>query len=290
MGLYDNNLNVVVNYTYDSWGNVVSITGSLAKTLGQDNPFRYRGYYFDSDTGLYYLNSRYYDANTGRFINADGLVQTGQGLLDKNMFAYCMNNPILYQYRRFGNMKLGKSNIVLSIVISLLLIIISAIVYKDFSYRYGDKNKGSLTINENTSDKPNNTDANSKLQNYTVAVDLDKEYSRRLSNAKSNTEITEINSEFADKWKNEIDTNYQKLLTIAEKSFREKLIISQAEWYIYAKKYIDERYEYLLEEYQTGTTVPIIISEFECNLYRERAIELFEMYNKLNELHSSVID
>ncbi len=94
MGLFDNNLNVVVNYTYDSWGNVVSITGSMADTLGQDNPFRYRGYYYDNDTGLYYLNSRYYDANTGRFINADGLVQTGQGLLDKNMFAYCANNPI----------------------------------------------------------------------------------------------------------------------------------------------------------------------------------------------------
>ena len=95
MGLYDNNLNVVVNYTYDSWGNVASITGSLASTLGQDNPFRYRGYYFDSDTGLYYLNSRYYDANTGRFVNEDGFVQTGQGILDKNMFVYCMNNPII---------------------------------------------------------------------------------------------------------------------------------------------------------------------------------------------------
>ncbi len=94
MGLFDNNLNVVVEYTYDSWGNVVSISGSLAETLGKDNPFRYRGYYFDNDTGLYYLNSRYYDANTGRFINADGFVQTGQGLLDKNMFAYCMNNPV----------------------------------------------------------------------------------------------------------------------------------------------------------------------------------------------------
>ena len=95
MGLYDNNLNVVVNYTYDSWGNVVSVTGSMADTLGQDNPFRYRGYYFDSDTGLYYLNSRYYDAQTGRFINADGMISTGQGILDKNMFVYCFNNPII---------------------------------------------------------------------------------------------------------------------------------------------------------------------------------------------------
>ena len=96
MGLYDNNLNVVVNYTYDSWGNVASITGSLASTLGQDNPFRYRGYYFDSETGLYYLNSRYYDAGVGRLINTDTYEILGKqdNLYDKNLFAYCDNNPI----------------------------------------------------------------------------------------------------------------------------------------------------------------------------------------------------
>ncbi len=93
MGLYDNNLNVVVNYTYDSWGNVVSITGSMADTLGHDNPFRYRGYYYDNDTGLYYLNSRYYDANTGRFISADGLFNS-TAINGYNVFTYCLNNPI----------------------------------------------------------------------------------------------------------------------------------------------------------------------------------------------------
>ncbi|MGN0569217.1 MAG: RHS repeat-associated core domain-containing protein, partial [Candidatus Fimenecus sp.] len=74
--------------------NVLSITGSLANTLGQDNPFRYRGYYFDSDTGLYYLNSRYYDANTGRFINADSQLNQQSGVLGYNLFAYCGNNPV----------------------------------------------------------------------------------------------------------------------------------------------------------------------------------------------------
>ena len=94
IGLFNDNLDVVVEYAYDSWGNLVSMTGSLASTLGQDNPFRYRGYYYDSETGMYYLNSRYYHPQIGRFINADGYVQTGQGLLDKNMFAYCGNNPV----------------------------------------------------------------------------------------------------------------------------------------------------------------------------------------------------
>ena len=74
IGLYDSDLNIVVNYTYDSWGKVLSITGSMADTLGQANPFRYRGYYYDSESGLYYLNSRYYDPEVGRFINADGYV------------------------------------------------------------------------------------------------------------------------------------------------------------------------------------------------------------------------
>lgn len=96
IGLFDDDLNVVVEYTYDSWGKIISTTGSLKDTLGKANPFRYRGYYYDEESGFYYLNSRYYYPEIGRFINADGYVQTGQGILDKNMFAYCMNNPVNY--------------------------------------------------------------------------------------------------------------------------------------------------------------------------------------------------
>ena len=96
IGLFDDELNVVVEYTYDSWGKILSITGPLQYSLGRTNPFRYRGYYYDNESGMYYLNSRYYHPEIGRFINADGLVQTGQGILDKNMFAYCANNPIIF--------------------------------------------------------------------------------------------------------------------------------------------------------------------------------------------------
>ena len=60
-----------------------------------NNPFTYRGYYYDAETGFYYLESRYYDPNTGRFINADG--QLNNGLLGKNMYAYCENNPVMYK-------------------------------------------------------------------------------------------------------------------------------------------------------------------------------------------------
>ena len=60
----------VVEYKYDAWGNILSVTGSMASTLGAVNPFRYRGYYYDTESGFYYLQSRYYDPQVGRFLNA----------------------------------------------------------------------------------------------------------------------------------------------------------------------------------------------------------------------------
>ena len=68
----------------------------MASTLGKTNPLRYRGYVYDEETGLYYLQSRYYDPEMGRFINSDVFVSTGQGFIGNNMFAYCLNNPCIY--------------------------------------------------------------------------------------------------------------------------------------------------------------------------------------------------
>jgi len=77
-------------YTYDAWGRLLSSSGAMASI----NPIRYRGYYYDTETGLYYLQSRYYDPEVCRFINADAYASTGQGILGCNMFAYCGNNPV----------------------------------------------------------------------------------------------------------------------------------------------------------------------------------------------------
>ena len=85
------NGHIVAQYTYDAWGNVSS-SGRLAEI----NPLRYRGYYYDSETGFYYLQSRYYDPANRRFINADSYQSTGQGFIGTNMFAYCNNSPILF--------------------------------------------------------------------------------------------------------------------------------------------------------------------------------------------------
>jgi|GEM_PF-4390548 len=96
IALIDANGNEVVTYTYDSWGNIISIDGSLKDTVGVKNPYRYRGYRYDEDTKLYYLQSRYYNPEWGRFVNADAIVGEIGELLSHNLFAYCINNPIMH--------------------------------------------------------------------------------------------------------------------------------------------------------------------------------------------------
>ena len=92
--LIDKTGSTVVEYTYDSWGKLLSTSGSLAETFGAEQPFRYRGYVYDEETGWYYLQSRYYNPELGRFISADVYLSTGQGVLGHNAYAYCLNNPV----------------------------------------------------------------------------------------------------------------------------------------------------------------------------------------------------
>ena len=93
MGVMDGSGNLVAKYKYDPYGNILSTTGSKADIY---NPLRYRGYYYDTETGLYYLQSRYYDPAIGRFINADdaSLLGADGSLLGYNLFAYSQNNPV----------------------------------------------------------------------------------------------------------------------------------------------------------------------------------------------------
>ena len=90
----------VVSYTYDAWGNPYepvycynSGVSAADRANAELNPFRYRGYYYDSETGYYYLQTRYYNPEWGRFLNADGYVNANGDILGYNMFAYCGNNP-----------------------------------------------------------------------------------------------------------------------------------------------------------------------------------------------------
>lgn len=95
-GLVDSSGTQVVAYTYDAWGNILSTTGSMADSLGYTNPLRYRGYFYDTETGLYYVSSRYYNPRIGRFINTDDvdLLGINGDFASLNLFAYCGNNPV----------------------------------------------------------------------------------------------------------------------------------------------------------------------------------------------------
>ena len=118
VAISDDSGNVVAEYTYDPWGKVLSVTGTNS-ALGNLNPFRYRGYYYDTDTSLYYLQSRYYDPETGRFLNSDDVnfIGTTESEISYNPFAYCENDPVnaidptgnywYYTYAGFKKTRLG---------------------------------------------------------------------------------------------------------------------------------------------------------------------------------------
>ena len=95
VAILDENGNAVVSYGYDAWGAPLWCTGELAETLGKVQPFRYRGYVFDEETGLYYLRSRYYNPQWGRFVNADALlVGAEKPVLNHSCYIYCTNDPV----------------------------------------------------------------------------------------------------------------------------------------------------------------------------------------------------
>ena len=101
--IHDVNGNLVARYLYDSWGTVIAVVDADGNeitdtaNIGHVNRIRYRGYYYDVETGFYYVSSRYYDPEVGRFISADTtnvLTFDGTSILQKNLYAYCENDPV----------------------------------------------------------------------------------------------------------------------------------------------------------------------------------------------------
>ena len=98
--IFDARGSLVARYIYDTWGSVERIQNANGDEITSTNhialvnPIRYRGYYVDEETGFYYVQSRYYDPSTGRYVNPDGYVFTGQDMQSGNMYAYCGNNPV----------------------------------------------------------------------------------------------------------------------------------------------------------------------------------------------------
>ena len=100
IGIVDSKGSQVVVYRYDAWGEVLVSSDASGFGLAKINPLRYRGYYYDQETGLYYLQTRYYDPKVRRFLNADDasvLTKDPEQLTEKNLYAYCDDNPVMYR-------------------------------------------------------------------------------------------------------------------------------------------------------------------------------------------------
>ena len=139
----------VASYEYDPYGKVISATGSMAAI----NPLRYRSYYYDSETGLYFLMSRYYDPAICRFINADEYASTGQGLLGFNMFAYCNNNPVM------GYDPTGHFFISLPILIKAFVAVVAAAATINDIYQFASGN-----VSANTTSSTDEGDATDNVR------------------------------------------------------------------------------------------------------------------------------
>lgn len=160
IGIYDSTGTVVVRYTYDAWGKLISITGQLANTVGVKNPLRYRGYYYDTEIGLYYLQSRYYDPETCHFINRDSYFIAGNDHIQgANMFSYCYNNPVMYSDPT-GNVTGGYSSPSEQVAINVSTIVACLVYIVDYAEKNG-KNYYAVVdfLNRTTKEK-------SKLVNY----------------------------------------------------------------------------------------------------------------------------
>ena len=131
VAILDENGNAVVSYGYDAWGAPLWCTGERAETLGKVQPFRYRGYVYDEETGLYYLRSRYYNAQWGRFVNADAEIAVEAKLWDAKLFLYCANNPVRYTDdggNSFWDVlaDCGKALLVAAVVVAVVAVVIAA--------------------------------------------------------------------------------------------------------------------------------------------------------------------
>ena len=156
IGINDCTGDSLVIYLYDEWGKVTEICPTLSGTqaefqyaLGEANPLRYRGYYYDNETGYYYLQSRYYDATICRFINADKFDYTDKDLYcGNNIYSYCANNPIIHKdpSGHFLLIILIILAISKSMISNTLSPYLSKIVSASTRDKFGTSNKGKIKV------------------------------------------------------------------------------------------------------------------------------------------------
>lgn len=204
----------VAEYTYDAWGNC-TVTKDT-EYIAHLNPLRYRGYYFDSDTGLYYLQSRYYDSNTGRFINSDTpliLAVDPETLFQYNTFIYCNNNPIAY-VDNSGDSAVAVSAAAVAggpiLAISVSCVVVAAGIYAYCTYEpvgataYAAKPQNTATRYKATSNENKNTKTTKKTKKATV---------KKTTNKKTN--VNKVNK-VLEKISNKIKTKDGKRVDLSK--------------------------------------------------------------------------
>ena len=103
IGILDSNYQTIASYTYDSFGKILSVQDENGNEITDEthianiNPFRYRGYYYDTETRLYYLKNRYYNPEWCRFLNVDSIIDSDNDIMSNNLYLYAKNNPIMYR-------------------------------------------------------------------------------------------------------------------------------------------------------------------------------------------------
>ena len=173
LGFYSMFISIYREYTYDSWGNITGVYNEFGNPVTDTsdvaylNPLRYRGYYYDDETSLYYLNSRYYNPEWGTFISADDVVSgTGEAVSGYNLYSYCFNNPIMFKdtdghFPWLVLIAIG--------VCSIAGLVLGATSKKDLSQtarqQVGHNNDNSTNKNNNATNKINDASSNNSAPN-----------------------------------------------------------------------------------------------------------------------------
>lgn len=204
IGILDSNYKIVVKYTYDSWGNNVSIKDGNGNDIsnnenhiGNINPFRYRSYYYDKETKLYYLNSRYYNPNWGRFINADGIICSNSDITSLNLFSYVSND--------FINKVDENGNFLIRVILKAFII---KSVTKAISSMVGKKKN--LPLSSKMMNKSLDYWKSPKGK-VSLGKDIEKELIKKTKNSKEVKDI--IKTEIKNSDGKSFDTGYKKDLT-----------------------------------------------------------------------------
>ncbi|MDD3392599.1 MAG: DNRLRE domain-containing protein [Bacilli bacterium] len=211
IGILDDELNLIVNYEYDSWGKVVSVKDNNGIVItnqthiGHINPFRYRSYYYDTETGLYYLNSRYYNPEWGRFINEDNYVSTDTGLLGHNMYSYCNNNSI-------KNIDSNGHFILIGLVVGIVAVGAVAVAIAVNTKIQNNKAKEEIEKVQQKSNVPDKTeDLNEKLKQSVNEIKKETKNKNFVEKLKTFSNAVTDNSEYdlksGDEWNTTISYN-----------------------------------------------------------------------------------